>query len=217
MKELGKLLNKKSDLFKCIFITLLFQLLITYSTIQIDNKYDITKNFNNILFLIIIFIFMVFILYILPNIKSMIGKQLLFGLFSIIVGLLMSISLKNIDKNVIINAFKSTLINFVVIFIFGIILGYYGIDLSWLGLFLFISLIILITISIINLLNYNRNETFNKNISIIIIVIFSLYILYDTNNILLRYDNNSNNCVNGALDYYLDIWNLFTSYLNLSR
>lgn len=217
MKELGKLLNKKSDLFKCIFITLLFQLLITYSTIQIDNKYDITKNFNNILFLIIIFIFMVFILYILPNIKSMIGKQLVFGIFSIIVGLLMSISLKNIDKNVIINAFKSTLINFVVIFIFGIILGYYGIDLSWLGLFLFISLIILITISIINLLNYNRNETFNKNMSIIIIVIFSLYILYDTNNILLRYDNNSNNCVNGALDYYLDIWNLFTSYLNLSR
>ena len=47
-------------------------------------------------------------------------------------------------------------------------------------------------------------------------MLFSLFIMYDTNNILLRYSG-KNDCIRGALDYYLDILNLFTSYFDLNN
>ena len=53
-------------------------------------------------------------------------------------------------------------------------------------------------------------------LSIISLVIFILYIIYDTNKILLKYDNTTQFCITGALDYYLDIINIFIDMLRLS-
>ena len=40
------------------------------------------------------------------------------------------------------------------------------------------------------------------------VAIFSVYILYDTNRILLKFQNKSkSDCINGAMEYYLDILN----------
>ena len=56
----------------------------------------------------------------------------------------------------------------------------------------------------------------SKSIAVVTIILFSLFIMYDTNNILLKYKGKAD-CIRGALDYYLDILNLFTSYLNMDN
>jgi len=216
MKNLSILLKKKSKLFQCIFITLLFQLFITYSTITINDKINIIDNNNTILFILLI-VGLIIITIIIQYTESFILKQILFGIFSIIVGLLLSYTFDSIEnKDIIKKSIISTLINFIIIFIFGLIIGLYGIDISWMGIILLILLLIIITVSIFNIFdNSEDKDKWNKYISIFIIILFSVYIIYDTNNILLKY--NDNKCVDAALDYYLDIWNIFTSYLNLNR
>ena len=80
---------------------------------------------------------------------------------------------------------------------------------------LFVGLLSLITISFTSI--FLKGESYNntqKFLTISSIIIFSLYILYDTNVILLKLNNNNNDCIKGALAYYLDIINLFTSYLD---
>ena len=60
------------------------------------------------------------------------------------------------------------------------------------------------------------SEEYYKKIAYVSVVVFSLYILYDTNKILLKYENKSNSdCINGAMEYYLDIINLFEDYLRI--
>ena len=52
-----------------------------------------------------------------------------------------------------------------------------------------------------------------KIVSIISLFIFSLYIIYDTNNILQR--NYNGDFITASLDYYLDVLNIFIDLLNL--
>ena len=88
------------------------------------------------------------------------------------------------------------------------------------GVLLFIGLLLLITSRIVTVLAYDDKDVKeakekHKYLSIIGIVLFSLYILYDTNTILLKYKNkNKVDCIKGSLDYYLDIVNLFSNYLD---
>jgi len=221
MTNFGKLISKKSKLFQCIFLTLLFQILITYFTVNIANKLDINKYYekNPIKNIFLLFIIVIFIVTMMNYTESFMIKQLLFISYSIIIGLFLSIMFSDInDKDIIKNSLISTIINFCIIFIFGIIISYYNIDLSWLAIVLFVFLLIITTIMIMNIFsNKENNDNYEKNISITIIIIFSLYILYDTNKILLKYDNNKANCINGALDYYVNFLNLFTSYSRINQ
>ena len=119
------------------------------------------------------------------------------------------------DPKIVESAAYATLINFALMFVFGLIIIYFGYDLSWLGGILFIGLLIMITVQFIGFFTEQSNQYY-KNISYISVAIFSLYILYDTNRILLKYQNKSkSDCINGAMEYYLDIINLFTNYLNI--
>ena len=49
-------------------------------------------------------------------------------------------------------------------------------------------------------------------------VLVDTYILYDTNNILLKTSGNGgDDCIRGGLDYYMDILNLFSEYLEMGQ
>lgn len=219
LKEFSILLRKKKDLMACIFITLIFQLIVSIITM----KYDQNKNlFGNLLksnkysSQIVLFILILGIFYGINLTNSFLIKELLFVFYSIIMGFLLSAMIHLInDKKLIESAAISTIINFGLMFLLGLIIVYFGYDLSWMGIFLFLGLFILIVVQIINMFSPQSNET-HKIIAYISVVIFSFYILYDTNNILLKYQNKSkSDCISGAIDYYLDIVNLFKDYLTL--
>jgi len=219
LKKFSTLLRSKKELMGCIFLTLIFQLVVSVVTMKLDQNMNIVGN----LFseypagtMMGLFIIPILILIAIMYSKSFATKQILFGLFSIILGLVMSLSIHIInDPKIVESAVYSTLINSVLMFVLGLIIVYFGYDLSWLGILLFISLLILITVRFIGYFTDKSNEYY-KNISYISVAIFSLYILYDTNRILLKFQNKSkSDCVNGAMEYYLDIINLFINYLNI--
>jgi len=140
---------------------------------------------------------------------------MVFILFSLIEAFFLHIILSNYSDETIQFAFYSTIAIFVSLFIFGLFVVYLGYDLGWLGLVLFMALFILIITQLVFMLIGNY-EIYQKAFAIISLVIFILYIIYDTNKILLKYDNTTQFCIMGALDYYLDVINIFIDMLRLS-
>lgn len=220
--EFTNLLRNKKNLIACIFITLFIQITISFFTMIIEQKYKYLNNIitiNNKLPFTILSVVLAIILIMIMSMSNLpfFIKQIIFILFSIINGFLLSLLIHSInDPDVVKSAAIATVINFIMLFILGLIIVFLGYDLGWLGLVLFISLIIVIVLQIFRILSKNSKKM-NKIVAIIIVILFSLFILYDTNNILLKYKNNDTGCIEGALDYYLDIFNLFSSWININN
>jgi FtsH-binding integral membrane protein len=91
-------------------------------------------------------------------------------------------------------------------FLIGAFLLATGIQLGWkTGLFLFISLLILIIARIFSW--FHKSTMLVKTLSAIGIIIFSGYVIYDTNVILQR--NYYGDFITASLDYYIDIISIF--------
>ena len=221
LKNFSTLLRKKKDLMGCIFITLIFQIIVSILTMKYDQDKNIIGKLSiksPLLTGIGIFIIPIMILIAIMYSKSFLTKQILFGIFSIMIGLILSQLIHAInDPKLVESASYATLINFVLMFVLGLIIVYFNYDLTWLGGLLFIGLLLLLTVQFIGFFS-KHSDQYYKNISYVTVAIFSLYILYDTNRILLKFQNKSkSDCINGAMEYYLDILNLFTNYLNIDK
>ena len=51
----------------------------------------------------------------------------------------------------------------------------------------------------------------HKGIAVVTIILFSLFIIYDTNNVLYE---PSDDPIGASMDYYLDFMNIFTALIN---
>ena len=212
----SNLLRKKKGLMICIFLTLIFQLIIATITMKLDHKHQILGK-QSITVTVVYFVISFVLIYLMIGTKlPFIVKQLLFVLFSILWGLILSQGIHVIkDPKIIEGAALATLINTLLMLIVGFVIVYMGVDLGWMGIYLMIGLFVLITISFIRVFTPG-SPMVNKVVSCVSIILFSMFILYDTNNILLKYKG-KDDCIRGALDYYLDIFNLFTNSLNLEN
>ncbi|MDL0089290.1 Bax inhibitor-1/YccA family protein [Campylobacter gastrosuis] len=83
-------------------------------------------------------------------------------------------------------------------------------DFTTMGKMLFIALIVVIVASLINI--FTQSPMFQLVIASISAILFSAYILYDTQNIIR---GNYETPVEGAVALYLDFVNLFTSLLQI--
>ena len=217
LKNFSNLINKKKSLLKCIFSTLLFQFIVTtivFITIykfKIFNPY--TLNYFA-LFVFIIFSIGLIALMTQPNLKFY-QRFILFTIFSITEGVFLSFCLKLINVDTIMSALIGTIALFFVMFVIGLFGVYYNIDLTWMGLILFLLLLGLIFALIVRLFMPYSNKM-NQGLVIFALILFSIYVIYDTNQILLRYDNNTNrDCIMGSLDYYLDLINIFVNMISI--
>ena len=217
-------MRNKSSLLKCIFFTLITQIALTMGFIKLLNMTETTNeiinryqnSFSMSILLFLLLIISIVLLYIM--IKSSLSysqKYMVFTLFSFIEAFFLHIILSTYSDETIKFAFYSTIAIFISLFIFGLVVVYLGYDLSWLGLVLFMSLFILIIAQLIFMFMGNY-ETYQKVFAVISLTIFMLYIIYDTNKILLKYNNTNDYCIIGALDYYLDVINIFIDLLKLS-
>lgn len=84
-------------------------------------------------------------------------------------------------------------------------------DFNYLGGFLFMGLFLLIGAIIINI--FLKSSIITVAISGIGVLLFSMFILYDTQNIMKRYDETE--YISGAIDLFLDFLNLFLFILQL--
>mgnify|MGYP003325965619 CR=1 FL=1 len=219
-----KLMRNKKDLLICIFFTLISQVFLTISFVKIFDYTEKTTHILNLYQKSTLFSILLYTLFFatLILIYLMVGtnltyaqKYIIFTVFSFIEAFFLHIVLSVYSEELIKFAFYSTILIFISLFLFGLFIVYLGYDLSWLGIILFIALFVLVISSTI-LIVINKYTIYQKVLSIISLVIFILYIIYDTNTILLKYDNTNKYCISGALDYYLDIINIFLDILKYS-
>lgn len=217
LSQLFKLISEKRGFFALILATLVAQLSITYyvsENVKIEDEKNETKDTNKfnskligayigafVLILILAFITM-------PPWLKFILFSLLSGAFGVILGYRNS----GLDPNIIKSALVGTGSIFVAMFAFGVALIASGIKLSLtFGLGLLFALFFLIILSIVQF--FIAESSFLKKILVIgSLILFSLYIMYDTNSILQR--NYNGDFITASLDYYLDIINIFSGLLS---
>ena len=205
----NSLLNSKKELMIMVFANLITQLGITY--------YVMTNTENDIKgikywILVICTLVIIYFLAVVPMPSWL--KFILFSVFSYIWGILLaSFKLKINDDGLINMAILGSIGIFSIMFLIGGFLLATGIQLGLkTGLFLFFSLLALIIAQIFSL--FYKSSMLIKLLAAIGIVIFSAYIIYDTNTILQR--NYSGDFITASLDYYLDILNIFTKLVLLN-
>jgi FtsH-binding integral membrane protein len=201
----SSLLNDKKGLMIMVFANLITQLGITYY-VMTNTKVTEEDNHNLKHLLLIISMFIIIWILALVPMPSWL-KFILFSAFSYIWGILLaSFKLKINDDNLINMTMLGSIGIFSVMFLIGGFLLATGIQLGLkTGFFLFVSLLILIIFQIFNF--FYKSTILVKSLAAIGIVIFSCYIIYDTNVILQR--DYYGDFITASLDYYLDILNIF--------
>lgn len=204
-KNFSSLLNGKKELMIMVFANLITQLGITYY-VMTNTKVTEEDNHNLKHWLLIISTFIIIYFLALVPIPSWL-KFILFSVFSYIWGILLaSFKLKIHDTELINMTMLGSIGIFSVMFLIGGFLLATGIQLGLkTGLFLFFSLLLLIIAQIFSL--FHKSTILIKSLAAIGIVIFSGYIIYDTNVILQR--DYYGDFITASLDYYLDILNIF--------
>ena len=214
----SKLIHKKKNLLRCIFTTLLLQLIVTTLTFVFiyKNKFIKRQHAGGLLSGLIFITFAIVLIYVMTSSNiTFTERALLFTLFSIVQGLFLGFNLQYVRANTILGALLFTGILFIMMLLVGFLMVYFQIDLSWLGIILFFLLLGLIVTRIMTFFG-NSSRSYDYMITLFALLLFSVYIVYDTNTILMRYDSvkYERDCILGALDYYLDIINIFVSSLD---
>lgn len=206
------LLYSKKEFVIMIFANLITQLGITYY-VMTNTKLTEDDNYNLKHLILIISTFVIIYFLAIVPIPSWL-KFILFSVFSYIWGILLaSFKLKINDDGLINMAILGSISIFIVMFLIGMFLLVTGIKLGLkTGLFLFISLLILLISKIFSL--FYKSTILIKTLAAVGIVIFSGYIIYDTNTILQR--NYYGDFITASLDYYLDILNIFSNLILLN-
>ena len=208
LKNLFSILNQKKTFLLQIFSNLIFQILVTF-VIFYNVKVEFVNNNIYLILLVLLQFGIIFIFSLYP--MHPFFKFLLMTLFSSIWGLIF-IRLKNhVPEEVIRTALLGVLGIFIGMFIFGLVLVAFGVYLDYKFGFVLLGFLLLLIITSIVLMLMNQYHGVHKGIAIVSIVLFSLFIIYDTNNILY---GSSTDPIGASMDYYLDIMNIFISLVN---
>lgn len=210
MSTFMKLLYDKRNFLIMIFSNLIVQLGITYYVFE---KTDLSKLKRIYLYLIIFALFGVLFLLLSPIPIWL--KFILFIVFSCLQGLFLSIIKTNVDKSVIQTAILGSISIFAAMFSIGLFLIFFGIYLTnAFGFILMLLLLFLIIFQFISMFS-GTFTMMQKTFSFISLILFSTYIIYDTNTILQR--NYSGDFITASMDYYLDILNIFLDIVNTNN
>lgn len=205
--RLMNLIIKKKEFLILVFANLIVQLGITY---YVMNKADNPDLGFWPLFAMQIMI--IFILALIP--MHPILKFVIFGLFSWTFGLTMSHLKDKYDPQIIDIAILGALTIFGVMLAAGVALVGFGIYLGYqFGVFLLLSLLALIIARLIYMVGPQLSAP-KKVLAYIGLGLFSLFVMYDTNEILNR--EYRGDFITASMDYYLDILNLFSNLLSTS-
>ena len=215
-----KISNEQFNFLYKVYFVLIIQLIITYTFLYYLRLNDniITKFFKdiNILYLIILSFIVIFIFIFLPHDTSIIIRLLVFLVFSIIIGLLIYNVSQKLDNNSLNTATFSSIFIFFLMSIFAFILKKFNYDIGFIGLYLFAFLIGLIIAQIIMIFT-KPNKNIKKIVLYIGIILFSIFVMYDTNQILFRYKIYKGDYIKPAMDFYLDFINIFIKLLSLDN
>ena len=191
LASFNKLLKKKQKLLKCVFGSLLIQICITafivFHLYQNKNLTNIIK--SNYLYSIALFLVGLFVILILSSDKlSFNTKFMFFMFFGIIQGILLGVFQQYFPEDVVKSALISTITIFITFLFIGFTVVLFGYDLTWMGIYLFIALLALVIYKI-SLFFIPTDGNLKSIMITVTIMLFSIYIIYDTNQLLLKVKN----------------------------
>jgi len=204
--------NKKIFLIQ-VFANLILQVFIAFIVLLLAENYNLIH--NKVIFIGLVF--SIFILIILMSFfKNTIIRFILFCIFSSLVGLMLSYKMdkNNIEEAEISKkAFITTICIFIFMVFYSFFLIYFGVKIPYqVGIALFfILLLIIIFMFIVSITG--KYPFYHKAISGTIILLFSIFIGYDTITIMDR--NYTGDFVAASLDYFIDLLNIFSSAKNI--
>jgi FtsH-binding integral membrane protein len=211
-QNIVSLLENKKYFLMQVFANLIFQLLVTF-IIAFKVKTDLLNKPLSFWALVISSFIIIIVLALVPMPPFI--KFILFTLFSVCWGLLLSKIKEKVPPSIIQTALLGTLSVFITMFVIGLFLLSIGVKLGFQFGFVLLVLLIFIIITMIVLMIMNKFSTYHKAISIFILMLFSVYIIFDTNTILQR--DYYGDFITASLDYYLDILNIFINFVSLQN
>jgi FtsH-binding integral membrane protein len=214
-RNLTSLLFEKREFLVKTFANLIVQLGITYYAMEkFSEEKEKDKKDKNLTILVLIYLFaFVIILGLIPMPTWL--KLILFSVFSYGFGYILS-NLKIVAGEEVINtAILGTMSIFGIMFALGLFMLLSGIKLGFrTGLILFYSLLFLILARLFNYFTA-KSSAFSKGLTIFGLILFSVYVIYDTNTILQK--NYYGDFITASIDYYLDIINIFIKLVSLNN
>ena len=214
LSGLFKLITDKKEFFIMVFANLIAQLGITYYVMEkVNLDVNDTETKKQVRYLGYLQILIVIILALVPMPSWL--KFIIFCGFSAVWGYMFSTFRQVVGEDAVKMAMTGTISIFALMFAIGLGLILSGIQLGYkVGLMLFYFLLILLLIRIVQLFIPSSSLT-KKIITICSLLLFSVYIVYDTNSILQR--NYYGDFITASMDYYLDIINIFVNLLSFGR
>jgi MFS family permease len=211
ISKLFKLISEKKIFLILIFLNLLFQHYITYyvsANINLDASKDKDKEnnaYNTIIIASYIIGFILIIILVFVPMSAWL-KFIIFSLFSVAYGV-MFISIKNFfDPNILHSSVVGAIIVFAFMIFFGIAISGFKLTNS-MAFTLFYAILVLIIVSVVQYYTYYYSFI-KKLLLIAVAILFTLYIVNTTNNVLHR--NYEGDFVTASFDYYIDN----TNFLN---
>jgi FtsH-binding integral membrane protein len=211
-----KLIQEKKTFLIMIFANLIVQLGITYY-ILVNTDIQVIKQRKNSFFYRYSFIgfLPLFVLIFVMNMPMPSSARfIVFSIFSAYMGFILNFWEKLYGLEMLKAVILSVVGVFISMIVFALGLLSFGIKLgSTFGIVLLFALLLLI-ISRIVFLFAGTYSLYAKMFAVFGIALFSIYILYDTQQILSR--NYDGDFVTASLDYYLDFINLVSNFLNFN-
>lgn len=206
-----------NNIMRKVFLWMTLGLLLTFGT-----AYYVSTNENIIhsvistgMYYVLIVVELILVIVLSARIGKMSSQtaRILFLIYSFVTGLTFSTIFVAFHISSIISIFLITAI------VFGILglIGYTTkVDLSKMGVYLFVGLIGVVICSIINI--FLGNSTFEIIISCVSLVVFLGFTAYDVQsikNLSYEYGDNDSVAIIGALKLYLDFINIFLDLITL--
>lgn len=212
--QLGTLLREKSGFLSAVLGTLMFQLLVVFAMFQIiPEDVETMKKIRSFFLMIILFQLGIIVILAFVPMHPML-KFVMFTLFAVLIGVTTKVALQKVPHEVIQTAILGTIAIFVTFAIVGAVLAGLGINIGFIGIALLICLFALIIVSVVYLF-MKQSSVINKVLAIFSLLLFSVYIVYDTNIILQR--DYQGDFITASLDYFLDVLNIFMNLIRFSQ
>ena len=207
---------KDNKVFSKIFFWMFIGLAITFGVgFYTSQNANMLYNIFSRYYLLLAILEIVVVIVLSARIRKMkpMTAKILFCLYSFLTGLTFSSIFVVYEITSIIYIFGITSI----IFLIFALIGYYtNIDLSKIGVYLFMGLLAVVICSIVNI--FLGNSTFDFVITIISLLVFIVYIAYDVHVVkrnLYLIEDEDNLAIYGALELYLDFINILLNLLQL--
>lgn len=213
---MGDKMIESNNLFSKVFMWMFIGLAITFGIgYYVSVNPNMLFNVFGSYYWLLIIAELVVVIWLSARIRKMkpTTAKLLFCAYSFLTGLTFSSIFVIYEISSIIYVFGIT----AVLFLIFALIGYFTkIDLTKIGVYLFMALLGVIICSIINI--FLGSETFDLGITIVCLIVFIIYIAYDMQIIkrnLYLIPEEDNLAIYGALQLYLDFINIFLRLLQL--